>query len=45
VDASFIEILLDGDGVEVWRHVLRRGAWEKEHLANRPKFFAKEAGH
>lgn len=45
VDASFLEILLDGDGVEVWRHALRRGAWEKEHLANRPKFFAEGAGH
>ena len=44
VNASFLEILLNGDEVEVWRHALRRGAWETERLAKQPRFFAKEVG-
>jgi 3',5'-cyclic AMP phosphodiesterase CpdA len=43
VDASLLEILLEGKGVEVQRHVLCRGTWEIKRLASLPRFFAKEA--
>lgn len=44
VQALLLEILLEGKGVEVRRHALRRRAWEITPLASLPNFFSLEAG-
>jgi 3',5'-cyclic AMP phosphodiesterase CpdA len=43
IDLLLLEILFEGEGVEVRRHALRRGTWETERLVILPEFFAKEA--
>ena len=41
--AGLNEILIEGDGVEVRRHVLRHNRWERSTLVDKPCFFQKRS--